>query len=260
MPEPAAVASAVSAVPFYRDWTFWSFAVAFVALAFSVGPLLWCWLRPPKLELELYDRIALSHKVGNPILQAHFIVRNVGGRDVRISSITASISKDGGVEYVLPARTYLQATPALALLFTPFTLSSHSEWANITNFLALWSRENEQQYRQLEYALRANINQKLQARPPGDNRGVLADDAVVTPLIELFNRSNARWLAGQYVLTLKVATTLTRVNIAQRYSFTVFESDAEQLRKLTEDYNTGAGIFFDNVERHVWVYPAITRA
>ena len=34
MPASATIASAVSAGPFYLNWTFWSFAVALVALAF----------------------------------------------------------------------------------------------------------------------------------------------------------------------------------------------------------------------------------
>jgi hypothetical protein len=96
MPASATIASAVSAGPFYLNWTFWSFAVALVALAFSVGPLLWRLLRPPKLELELQDRIALTHKVGNPNLQAHFIVRNVGGRAVRVTSRESARFPDVG--------------------------------------------------------------------------------------------------------------------------------------------------------------------
>ncbi|WP_321899711.1 hypothetical protein [Paraburkholderia heleia] len=260
MHEIASAASAVAAVPYYRDWTFWSFAVALVALAFSTAPYLWRWLRPPKLEVELYDQIALSHKVGNPTLQAHFIVRNVGGREARVSSVTATLRRDGGAEYILPARTYLTAPSTPALLFTPFTLGPHGEWAQITNFFAGWDRETQQHYRELEYALKSNILQKLRQRAPGDNRNIAADAAVVTPLIAMFERNDKRWLPGQYELTLRVATTVPRVKAMLRYRFTVFESDSEELRKLTEDYQSGAGIYFDNVERHPWVYPSVTRA
>jgi hypothetical protein len=50
------------------------------------------------------------------------------------------------------------------------------------------------------------------------------------------------------------------VKTQQRYRFAIFESDAEQLRKLTENCNTGAGIYFDNTVRYVWVNSAIARA
>lgn len=50
MPDPTTLASAVFTPPVYSDWTFWSSAIAFVALSFSVGPLIWKWLRPPKLS------------------------------------------------------------------------------------------------------------------------------------------------------------------------------------------------------------------
>lgn len=259
MPDSATIASAVSATPFYRDWTFWSSAIAFVALAFSVGPLIWKWLRPPKLELHLYDRIALTHKVGNPNLQAHFIVRNVGGREVRVTSVTASITRDGGLPSTLPALNW-QIGPGQTLVFTPFTLRSRDQWANLLNFIAPWGRENEQRYRRLQYALQTDIDQKAAQRPPANNNQLVeADPTLVAPLIEMYQNNNNRWQAGQYELAIVVTTPLKRVRAEQRYRFTLFETDAEELRLLTEDYKWGFGIHLNNPMRDASVYPEVTR-
>lgn len=260
MPDTATIASAVSASPFYRDWTFWSSAIAFVALAFSVGPLIWRWLRPPKLELELFDRIALTHKVGNPNLQAHLIIRNVGGREVRISSVTATVSRDQGAPYILPARTYLPSAPSAGqtLVFTPFTVKSGDQWANVVNFIAPWGRENEQRYRGLHHALREHINQKLAERAPEQRQAVIAEDAMVAPLIALYEGNHNRWQPGQYELALKVTTTSKRVQVERRYRFNLFETDAEELRKLTDEYKMGFGIYL-NTMRDPWVYPDVIR-
>ncbi|HVW51410.1 MAG TPA: hypothetical protein VHC91_13595 [Trinickia sp.] len=260
MPDPTTLASAVFTPPVYSDWTFWSSAIAFVALSFSVGPLIWKWLRPPKLELELYDRVALTHKVGNPNLQAHLIIRNVGGREARISSVTASVARDGGAPYVLPARNYLPSAPATGqtLAFSPFTVKTGDQWANVVNFIAPWGRENEQRYRGLHHALREHINQRLEQREPGNRQAIIADDALVAPLIAMYEGNNNRWRPGQYELVVKVTTTSKRVQVEQRYRFSVFEADAEELRKLTDEYEMGFGIYL-NSQREPWIYPEVVR-
>lgn len=261
MTDSATIASAVSAAPFYRDWTFWSLAVAFVSLAFSIGPLMWRWLRPPKLELDLYDRIALTHKVGNPNLQAHFIVSNTGGREVRVVAVTATVSKDNGPPHTLPARNYLPSVPSAGqtLVFAPFTLKSGDQWAQMVNFIASWGRENEQRYRTLQHELRANIEQKIADRPQDQKPAlVVADEAFFTPLLEMYHNNGNRWQVGQYELTVKVTTTSKRIRVERRYRFNLFETDAEELRKLTDDYKAGFGIYL-NTMRDPWVYPEIIR-
>lgn len=255
----AALAAAEAASPFFLNWTFWSTVIALAALAVSLAPHIRRWITPPRLELELYDRIALTHNVGNPTLQTHVIIRNVGGRETRISSIAASLCRDGGESYVLPARTYLESQSGPPLLFTPVTIGPREEWAHVVNFIALRPREADQQYRAAEYALKADIIRKIQMRPAGTPGNVEADPALVAPLIQMFEANNRRWLPGRYQLTLTVTTTEHYVSAQQSYNFAVFETDADELRRLTDDYNTGAGVYFENQERHMWIYPAVSR-
>lgn len=243
--------------PLYLNWSFWSAVLALVAIAVSTGPPAWRWLRPPRLDLELFERIAVTHKVGNPLLQARVVVRNVGGREVRVTSITAHLSRDGGEAYALSGQGYLQTQSGPPLLFVPFTLKGNDEWGNVVNFFKHLSREEEQRYREHEYALRAHIIQRIHAFPAGTAPGIIAEEQLVTPLIQMYERNPIRWLAGQYELLLTAKTTNKNVKAERRYRFTIFETDAEQLRKLTDDYKTGAGIYFDNVERNAWINPII---
>ncbi|MBB5448278.1 MULTISPECIES: hypothetical protein [unclassified Paraburkholderia] len=245
--------------PWYLDWSLWSAAIAFCALAVSLGPHIWRWLRPPKLDLELYERVALTHKVGNPLLQVRVVVRNLGGREVRVTSFEASLRRDNGEPFTLSGLSYLQAQSAPPLLLAPFTLKARDEWGYVTNFFRQLSRDNEREYREAEYALRTNINQKIHQRPPGSTQAITADNQFVAPLVTMYGRNPIRWQAGEYQLVLSVKTTMKRVKAERIYRFTIFESDVEQLRRLTEDYNMGAGIYFDNVERPAWVFPSIAQ-
>ncbi|MFM0376703.1 hypothetical protein PQQ72_06775 [Paraburkholderia strydomiana] len=203
----------MNTAPWYLDWSLWSAGIAFCALAVSLGPHIWRWLRPPRLDLELYERIALTHKVGNPLLQARIVVRNVGGREVRITSIDAQLRRDNGEAFTLFGQGYLEAQSGPPLLFVPFTLKAHDEWGYVTNFFRPLSREDDQHYRELDYALRTNINQKLRTRLAGNTEGVLADEQVVSPLVQMYERNSIRWKAGQYELVITAKTTIDRINV-----------------------------------------------
>lgn len=109
----------------------------------------------------MYSKISITHKVGNPNLQIHLIVNNIGGRKVRVKGITASITKDGELITTLPAQNYLESQSGQnTLLFTPFSLNPSEEWAHIINLLNFFNREDEQEYRRLEAKMLANYRSK----------------------------------------------------------------------------------------------------
>lgn len=70
MSEPASV-------PLYLNWSFWAVVVALCAVVLSQIPPIHLLLKKAKLDLELYSRIHLTHKVGNPNLQLHLIISNI---------------------------------------------------------------------------------------------------------------------------------------------------------------------------------------
>jgi len=78
------------------------------AIFLSQLPPVLLWFKRAKLEIELYSKISITHKVGNPNLQLHLIINNIGGRKIRVKNITASIERDGNLVATLPAQNYLQ--------------------------------------------------------------------------------------------------------------------------------------------------------
>ena len=78
-------------IPFYCNWTFWAVFIAALALLLSQLPPIHMLLRRAKLEIEIYSRIHITHKLGNPNLQFHLIPNNVGGKTIKIKGITSTI-------------------------------------------------------------------------------------------------------------------------------------------------------------------------
>ncbi|MGM0630019.1 MAG: hypothetical protein ACQESI_02475, partial [Pseudomonadota bacterium] len=96
------------ATPLYLDWSFWAVVVAALAIALSQLPPVLTWFRRAKLEIEPYSKIAITHRVGNPNLQFHLIINNIGGRKIRVKNIHVNLNRDGIKVATLPAQNYLQ--------------------------------------------------------------------------------------------------------------------------------------------------------
>src|SRR5574341_1575005 len=230
-------------IPLYLDWSFWAVVVAAVAIVLSQLPPVHLLLRRGKLDIEPYSRILITHKIGNPNVQLHIILTNIGGRLVRVKSIELKIKRDGKDIATLPAQNYLQnPTDTNNVLFTSFSIKPREEWAHIVNFLNYFSREDEKKYRTAESKLREDILEKVK-RLKNKDHIVKAEDNLVTPFIEMFNEKFV-WQPGEYELSISVIASNNKSGIAKSYRFTLFESDSQELIKHKEDYKTGDGIFW----------------
>jgi len=138
-------------IPLYLNWSFWAVVVAGLALLLSQLPPIHLLLKRAKIDLELYSRIHITHKVGNPNLQLHLIINNIGGKVVKIKGISTAIKRNGEQIAVLPAQNYLQ-TPndKTTVLLTSFSLKPKEEWAHLVNFLNYFSRNVDKEFRSAE--------------------------------------------------------------------------------------------------------------
>ncbi|TSP10641.1 hypothetical protein [Cupriavidus campinensis] len=246
---------------FYTDWNFWTVVVAAAALFLSLLPYLQRWLRPPKLRVEVYDQIAVSHKVGWPMLQVHVGLRNVGGRETIVSQIVAELESDATGAFSLIGRNYVRSEGGSVALLSPFAVSPGKEWGHVVNFLPTPSRDDERGYRLLESRLRRDIVDKYEAREQqGQPKQLLeGDPALVAPLLQLF-QNNFRWRSADYRLTIRLHGGERNELLASvTYRFVLFESDVAEMRELADDYKFGAGIYYDNTERRPWVFPTLQR-
>lgn len=225
------------------NWSFWAVVLSALAIVLSQLPPVRYWFKGAKIEIELYSRIFLTHKVGNPNFQAHVILTNTGGRSLRIRSISLEFARNGTHVFTLPAQTYLQdQTDKDAVLFTPFVLRAEEDWSHIVNFLNFFGREDEKRYRDIESALRQDIVDKKNRQP---DMLVEADEKNVKPLKEFFEEKFS-WHAGEYQLTVVVKGD--KAESRQTYRFTVFESESDELRKHIDEYKYGARVYWEPSE------------
>lgn len=234
------------------DWKFWSVLISFVALVFSQLPPIHILIRRAKLDLEVYSRIYIAHKVGNPNLQVHLILRNVGGRKVRIRKMNAVISRDGKVIMQFPAQSYVpDPKDNQFVLLTSFDLKSGEEWNYLTSFLNYFDRSDEKKYREAELKLKNEIIR--QKNEYGEKHFAIAQPEFISSFNELFEKK-FNWQPGDYYFTLSIETDNAKANISKQFRFTLFESQTDNLIKHKEGYSSGAGIYWDSpIYTGIWV-------
>lgn len=240
--------------PLYLNWAFWAVVAAGISIVLSQLPPVLSWFRTAKINLDVYSKIYITHKIGNPNLQLHLIITNVGGRKVRVEGINVTLTREGAELASLPAQSYLQNQQDKNVsLLVPFSLSPTKEWAHITNFLNYFDRIDGNNYQRIEDAMRAHLNDNFETLNEQAPQPLEHDPALVTEAIEFFN-SKFIWESGEYTMLINVYTSDELANISKEFRFTIFESHTDQLKKITEDYKIGAGIYWTpNIQPNVFL-------
>lgn len=247
----------VAATPLYFNWSFWAAIAAIVAIILSQIPPLYLLFKKAKLDIELYSRILVAHRIGNPNLNCHVILNNIGGRNLRVKDISARIERDGISIVILPAQSYEDNPNDINVIpLTSVTLKPKEEWGHIIHFLNFFNRSEEKDYKEAEGLLKDDIYKKRAAE---SNWKVLvkAEPKFVEPLLNMFEKMFI-WEPGEYKLTLTISAEPFKKEIQKRYRFTFFESDSKELRKYTEDYDTGTGVHHESFDRHPGISVQIT--
>lgn len=252
------VVEQITQTPFYFDWVFWSFVVALFALVLSQLPPIHIMIRRPKLEVEVYSQMHITHKVGNPNAQLHLILSNTGGRVLKIRGIELQFKRAKTDEFNLPAMNYYQLSgDKETVLLTSFKLKPGEEWAHIVNFLNFFSRDDDKLFRRLESNLRTDILDQREFLED-KNEIVTAEDSNIQPLLEFFD-GKFRWQPGEYEMRLKVQTDPPNSLSDKHFRFVLFESDSEELSSYKDDYKYGFGVSL-NTTKHQGVIAPLSEA
>jgi hypothetical protein len=243
--------------PFYLDWKFWSVVVSCIAIALSQLPPVYLWFRPKRLYVEVHSRIQITHKVGNPNAGLYVSIGNTGGRELRVRALRLNFSRDNKSLLSLSAQNYFEKpSDQSSVLFVPFSLKPGEHWSHAANFFNPFDRATEKFYRESESVLAADIRKRIQARVVDDKQLVMAEPALVTPFMQLFSKLFI-WEPGEYVFELVVEAQPGSASYSKKYRFTLYESDTAELRKYTEDYLSGGGIYY-HADRHVGVFVSLS--
>lgn len=226
-------------IPFYLDWKFWSFAVSFTALVVSVLPHLKRFTKA-KLVGDVYQHMAVTHKVGNPNAQLFVMLTNSGGKSLRIKNISLDV-KHGDIAFAMSGVSYFrQSGDKDPLLLTPFRLSQGAEWGHLVAFHPVLSQQDQRVFKTFQGEIRKNIVKKREGLP-ADSPLVEADADVLAPALAYFDKK-FKWEPGEYEMTLRIATEPANVFLPKRLRMTIFESDSLELRQGRNDLKHGFDI------------------
>lgn len=226
------------------DWKFWSVIVSFTALILSQLPPVHILVRKAKLDLEVYSRIFVTHKIGNPNLQMHLIIRNIGGKTLRIKKISATIFRNNHEIIDLPAQTFVaNQKDNNQVLLTSFDVKPDEEWSFMTSFLKFFDRTEEKIYRESEMKLKNEIL-RIKAEN-GENFFAEVGSDYVKPFNEIFEKKFI-WLPGDYTIKINIETNNQKANTVKQYRFTIFESMTDSFTQHKEGYPSGAGIYWES--------------
>ena len=234
----------MSSTSLYLDWQFWSAIVAITALVLSQFPPVRVLFRKARLNCETSDRIAITHKVGNPNVTWNITLENTGGRTIRIKKANLTISKIGGGSFELPARTYQKVQDnSVQVLFTTFRLKPNDDSQISVFFFKPFRREEETEYRHVESEIRSDIDEKRK-QLEDKSQNLEANPEIVKKIMDFFQR-HYKWDVGEYELELRIVTDRQETNIRRQYRFSLFESDAEYLFNHSNLYKIGEGVYWD---------------
>lgn len=243
----------VQEISFYSDPKVWSAAIAFLAMVLSQLPPIHKLLRRGKLELDVYEKVGVTHMLGNPNLQLHIILNNTGGKPVTITGLDVFLKQGSKAIGSISGKNYIK-TPEKSgqVLLTKFKLKSGDEWAHLTNFYNDFSQRDEKECKSLTKRIRDDISDKLEKRPKETTGLVEISDSLLTE-VRSFSNSHNVWETGEYRLELNVICSDSKYNISKSFRFTLYESDSDELKEQIDSYKYGEGIVYTPTDKNLWL-------
>ncbi|MFZ6648472.1 hypothetical protein ACO0LO_22300 [Undibacterium sp. TJN25] len=245
------------------DWTFWQSAFALVAIIVSVGPYIVSLFKKGLLVAEVYERISVTHVLGNPNVNLHIAVRNIGGKPIRIRSMTLSIVLPDQNTMVLGMKTYARQNNPQLIFSSQVLKPGEEEFYNFT-FFNVFSRHEDIQYRELTNDFIADLREK-RSHEPDMQKLVHVSNELLVRAETIMNR-HFRWMGGDNHCTLNIETEATGAKkkfrfgsssllVTSKFRFLLMESDIALLKSYNKEFSHGLGIlqFDSNIQRPVFV-------
>jgi hypothetical protein len=240
--------------PFYFDWQFWSAVAAFAALILSQLPPLKQILRKGIVTIEKYETLYLSHTIGSPSAHLFVILKNVGNTTINVQSISLSITRKNSNAFLLKGRGYqINPTDNQFVMLVPFEIAPNTTWAHTINFIDVWNRDSQKEYKNIYIKIRDSINEKNKIQPMVFGSQQEADLVAYENLCNFF-KHNFKWLDGEYEAEILVKNKAGDIIAQDSVVFTLFESESDELKSWVADYKFGYGIHLPASQNQVGVW------
>lgn len=247
----------MTTAPWYLDWTFWTMAVAAIALILSQFPPLIQLIKRSRLEIDSYNTISITHTMGNPNATLYLSLHNIGGRGIKINSIEFQFTHADGDTFTIPAQAYFPSLESKnSVILPPFRIRAQEAWEHSVQFFKRFNRDDEKLYRLLVSNLKSDIVAKKSLQ---ENKEIMieAEQEHVNPIIDFYHARN-KWKAGEYNLLITAHVVPTSASISKAFRFTLFETDANLLKSYIDQYKFGLGVFYFDSEQQPGIFVPLT--
>lgn len=244
----------MSSTPFYFDWQFWSAVAAFAALILSQLPPLKQLFRKGRITIEKYETLFLCHTVGSPSAHLFVILKNIGNTKINVQSINLSVTRKNAAAFLLKGRGYqINPTDQQFVMLVPFEIEPNATWSHTINFMEIWNRDTQKEYKNIYTKIRESINEKNKLQS-GTFLLQQECDSVAYNNICMFFERNFKWLDGEYEAEVVVNSKNGDVIAKDTFAFTLFESESDELKSWVADYKFGNGVYLPNSQNQVGVW------
>lgn len=239
------------------NWPEWVSAIlAAIAIALSQAPPISKWFRRRSVVVEIDRRIGISQSFGVPGLQTYLSLRNCGAKPERIKAIKFTIQSDGIEAFDLVVETVFQMTDSpMPVTFFPTLIAADEEWGHLVNATTQLDMGTEKHlsrlrgqlveavmsYRQRdsEYSNAAQVARSTGQALPAPPVPVIYGDLIKQAHHEFEKRK--RWVEGEFTMQVAVITQ-DQTFKSRWHRFTVFESQAGDLKSQVDAYASGVGL------------------
>ncbi|MDR7120569.1 hypothetical protein [Rheinheimera soli] len=244
-----------TASPLYLDWDFWNTMLALLALALTQLPLIRSFLSKPELEIDIHERITISHLIGNPSVVTYVSIKNLGHHDVKITKLFLHIRNQKNHLVTLNANLFYESSnnpssPLVTRQFYPFHLKKDTNWGQTLCFWNYLDRDDEIDYKRAQEELQKELYQPWSSTAPPPPK-IAVEDKVV-PFKRLFEK-NFIWKKGEFFFEFELVTQPEAQYNRKSMRITLYEADIIDLKKITERYCYGESITYPSSASQITV-------
>jgi len=226
-------------------------SVAVIALVLTQLKPIKDWFKKAELELNVTNKIWLTHQIGNPIIDMPLYIKNIGGKEVSILKSDLNVYRYKSPDEptfvaTLPGTIYQDQTKPNTpwIFFRRFSLEPAKEWAYTMRFANSFGIENEKKYKKNERGLRKKIDE-LRHESQNENKLIEVDDSDVKEFQDMFNDLFI-WSPGAYRIELNIETLDNISDIKQNYEFTIYEYISDDFKEDKNRFKTGDRVYWNS--------------
>jgi hypothetical protein len=232
---------------FYRDWDFWAVVLSLAAITLSQLPPLQTLLRSQRLDVGIYNKVILSHNIGNSSIGMALNLRNNGVREIIVDSIEVHVHKGNAQAVILPVSDYFpDLISEKSVVFVPFVIKPGEQWFHGVVSYRQLDRLAYKNLRENIEALKFNLNQKIakEKSAPRPALPVTADEQFVAPFYYM-QRALFFWTPAEYSFEVYVKSGANTYSSKNKYQFNVFDSESASLVAYEQYYKYGGILTYE---------------